>query len=108
MRILAEFESGPCYPPSGTSRRASDRLQSATKASAREFKGATVTIDITDISTDGCGFETRWPFAIGARLWLALPGLEPWAATVIWCGQGRGGAQFARPLHPCVVDRYAL
>jgi hypothetical protein len=106
MRVLAEFDAGSAFPPSGISRRAAERRPAAARATAREFKGATVAIELTDISTHGCGFESRWPFSLGARLWLALPGLEPWAATVAWHRDGRGGLEFARALHPCVVERY--
>jgi hypothetical protein len=107
MRVLAEFDAGSSFPPPGPSRRAAERKPAAVRATAREFKGAAVAIDLLDISTDGCGFAARWPFSIGARLWLGLPGLEPWAATVVWYDDGRGGLRFARPLHPCVVERYA-
>ena len=107
MRVLAEFDGGPGSPDGANSRRAAERRSASARASAREFRGATTAIELTDISTQGCGFQSRWPFAIGARLWLALPGLEPWAATVIWCAGGRGGVAFARSLHPCVVERYA-
>lgn len=107
MRVLAEFDSNSISPSDPVSRRAAERRPAAARATAREFKGASVAIELIDISTDGCGFSARWPFGIGARLWLALPGLEPWAATVAWYGDGRGGLRFARPLHPCVVERYA-
>jgi hypothetical protein len=78
------------------------------RASARQFKGATEEIRIVNISTDGCGFESRWPFVEGTLVWLALPGLESWAATVIWFREGKGGLQYSRPLHPAVAARYAI
>ena len=106
MRVLAEFDPGSAFPPHGMSRRAAERKPAAARATAREFKGASIAIELIDISTDGCGYSARWPFSVGARLWLALPGLEPWAATVAWHEEGRGGLRFARPLHPCVVERY--
>lgn len=107
MRVLAEFDAGSSFPPEGISRRAAERRPADLRATAREFKGASIAIELIDISTDGCGFSARWPFGAGARLWLALPGLEPWAATVAWYADGRGGLSFARSLHPCVVERYA-
>lgn len=90
-------------PPS---RRASPRQGASASASLRAWKGSTEAIRLTDISPTGCGFEARWPFQAGARVWLRLPGIEPWAATIIWFEDGRGGLSFERPLHPAVATRF--
>jgi hypothetical protein len=65
------------------------------------------TIHIVDISPEGCGFRSRWPISIGARVRLGLPGLENWAATVAWFEDGKGGLRFERPLDPLVAARFA-
>lgn len=101
MQISARLEYD-----GGETRRSAERHPAEARATARQFKGTTEPVELTDISTHGCGFSSRWPFVVGARLWLALPGLEPWSATVVWYGDGRGGLAFARPLHICVVERY--
>ena len=89
------------------SRRLAHRHSATAAGSLRAWKGQAEPIRLVDISPEGCGFEGRWPLAAGTRVWLRLPGLEPWAATVVWFGEGRGGLAFERALHPAVAIRFA-
>ena len=73
----------------------------------RHFRRGAEFIELVDISTDGCGFTSRWPFEIGARVFLGLPGLEPWPGTIVWHEEGQGGVRFDRPLHAAVAKRFA-
>lgn len=75
-------------------------------ASLRQRKLPQEMIHVLDISPAGCGFQSRWPFVPGTRVWLALPGLETWAATIMWYENGKGGLRFEMPLHPLVAQRY--
>lgn len=61
---------------------------------------------VVDLSTSGCGVETRGHLDIGARVWLKLDGLQAWAARVAWTQDDRAGLTFDQPLHPAVVERY--
>jgi hypothetical protein len=88
-------------------RRHAERRPSVIRAVLRHFKRGAEFIDLTDISTDGCGFTSRWPFEAGTRVFLGLPGLEPWPGTVAWYEEGQGGVRFDRPLHPAVAQRFA-
>jgi PilZ domain len=88
-------------------RRAAERRPAAMRGVLRHFKRGSEFIDLTDISTHGCGFTSRWPFEAGARVFLGLPGIEPWLATVAWHEEGQGGLQFDRPLHAAVAARLA-
>jgi hypothetical protein len=63
-------------------------------------------VTVTDLSTHGCGIEIDSHVAVGARVWIKLPGLESWPARVIWAQDSRAGLEFDRPLHPAVVGRY--
>jgi PilZ domain len=103
MRILAvrEQEKGP------RERRIAERRPAAMRGVLRHFKRGSEFIDLVDISTHGCGFSSRWPFEVGARVFLGLPGIEPWMATVAWYEEGQGGLQFDRPLHAAVAGRFA-
>lgn len=76
-------------------------------ATVRQQKQPNEMIHVVDISSVGCGFRSRWPFFAGARVWLGLPGLETWPATVVWFEDGKGGMRFERPLHPLVADHFA-
>ncbi len=95
------------YRAQPASRRAMPRNASTTAASLRASRAKSEAIRLTDISADGCGFEARWPFSEGARVWLKLPGLEAWEARIVWFEDGRGGLAFTRKLHPAVASRFA-
>jgi PilZ domain len=83
------------------------RAQSRVRAALRSSLGGAEPVELVDLSTHGCGFRSRADFVAGMRVRLTLPGLEAWSATVVWFGEGRGGLQFVRPLHPGVAARYA-
>ena len=76
-------------------------------ATVRQPKQPSEMIHVVDISAVGCGFRSRWPFFAGARVWLGLPGLEAWPATVVWFEEGKGGMRFERPLNPIVAGSFA-
>jgi hypothetical protein len=88
-------------------RRGAERLPSAIRGVLRHFKRGAEFVELVDLSTDGCGFTSRWPFEIGARVFLGLPGLETWPGTIVWHKERHGGVRFDRPLHPAVAERFA-
>ena len=102
MQVSAHLDAGPSDERRGGRRRRSNMM-----AVVRQQKRPNETIHIVDISPEGCGFRSRWPMPIGARVWLGLPGLETWSATVAWFEDGKGGLRFERPLHPLVAARFA-
>jgi hypothetical protein len=102
MRVSAQVQSEP-----GEDKRVAERRASNTMATVRQLKQPNHAIHIVDISPEGCGFRSRWPIASGTRIWLGLPGLETWAARVVWFEDGKGGLHFERPLHPLVAERFA-
>jgi hypothetical protein len=63
-------------------------------------------VTVVDLSTHGCGIEIDSHLEAGARVWIALPGLEPWPSRVMWLQDRRAGLAFDRSLHQGVVDRY--
>jgi hypothetical protein len=87
--------------------RRTPRRRANLMASLRQRKAPPEMIHVLDISAAGCGFRSRWPFLPGTRVWLSLPGLETWPATVVWCEDGKGGLEFDSALHPLVAERYA-
>lgn len=88
-------------------RRAAQRRPAATPGVLRHFARGAEFVDLVDISTHGCGFTSRWPYEAGARVFLGVPGTEPWRATIAWHAEGQGGLHFDRPLRPAVADRLA-
>jgi PilZ domain-containing protein len=103
MQILAACEEEQGRPE----RRLAERRPTATRAVLRHFARGAEFIDLNDISTDGCGFSSRWPFEAGARVFLGLPGVGPWLATIAWHEDGQGGLEFDHPLRAAVADRFA-
>jgi len=102
MAVIAEVEEEE-FP---SERRSSERFPSMIRGVLRHFKRGAEFIELVDISTEGCGFTSRWPFEVGARVFLGLPGLETWPGTIAWYEERQGGVRFDRPLHPAVVQRF--
>jgi hypothetical protein len=102
MQVSAHLDAG-----FSDERRGGERHRSNMMAIVRQQKRPYETIHILDISPEGCGFRSRSPMPVGARVWLGLPGLETWAATIAWFEDGKGGLRFDQPLHPQVAERFA-
>jgi len=102
MQVSAKVET-----EAGDDSRRVKRHRANAMATVRQLKQPSEMIHVVDISPVGCGFRSRWPFFAGARVWLGLPGLESWPATVVWYEDGNGGMRFERPLHPLVAERFA-
>jgi len=102
MQVAARIEAAESHENRSAPRRRANQF-----AALRHKKAPPEMIQVVDISTIGCGFRSRWPFTIGTRVWLSLPGLETWPATIAWYEDGRGGLSFENALHPAVAERYA-
>jgi PilZ domain len=102
-QVLAYLEAGP----EPERRGGSPRLRANALAVLRRQREPNEAIQIVDISPEGCGFRSRRQLQVGSRVWLGLPGLETWIATVAWFEDGKGGLRFERPLHPAVAERLA-
>lgn len=103
MAVSAELET---YRP--RPQRRCPRHPTDVTAGVREPGKRIRIVRVTNLSARGCGFESRWPVAVGERAWLRLPGLESWEVRVVWFKGEQGGLEFARPLHPGVVQRFLL
>lgn len=64
-----------------------------------------ISADLVDISITGGRLATPNYLPAGCHLTLTIPTLAPLGATVRWCGDMELGLEFARALHPLVVDR---
>ncbi len=102
MQVSVQIETMDHHESRSTPRRRANLM-----ASLRQMKASPEMIQVLDISPVGCGFRSRWPFMAGTRVWLSLPGLETWPATVAWYEDGKGGLKFENALHPLVAERYA-
>ena len=82
------------------SRRARVRLNGG----LRQSGGASVGVEILDLSTEGFSIETHMYPGKGVSVWLRLPGLENRHAKVAWRDGIKVGCAFEEPLHPAVLD----
>jgi hypothetical protein len=94
-------DAGPPAPREG--RRAA-RVAIELGAGLRARGGTGVSIDILDLSVSGFRASTHLALAPGADVWLRLPGLEPYQASVAWSKGNYVGCKFERPLHPAVLE----
>lgn len=87
--------------------RAAERRRVNIRALVREAGSARVDIDVVDLSATGFRFESFYGFAVGSRVFLSIPGLQPLEAVVAWRGDAAFGCRFFAPLHPAVFDTVA-
>lgn len=59
---------------------------------------------ITDMSITGFRLQSFMKLAVGADLWIMLPGFEGRRARVLWTRGPEAGCAFERPLHPAILD----
>ncbi|MEA3031636.1 MAG: hypothetical protein QOG13_2961 [Sphingomonadales bacterium] len=88
-------------PPKG---RAAERVPVELGAGLRQRGASGVSIQVMDLSTHGFRGATHLELQIGTDVWLRLPGLEPYHATVQWTKGHFIGCAFERPLHAAVLD----
>ena len=84
--------------------RRSKRVAVELGAGLRARGGTGVSIEILDLSVSGFRASTHLDLEPGADVWLRLPGLEPYQATVAWAKGNYVGCKFERPLHPAVLE----
>jgi hypothetical protein len=100
----------PLHPPGarrygGHYQRGAPRASVRIAASLRVPAKPSGPVTVTDLSARGCRILTRQRLAPDMIVWLRLPGLESWYATVVWAAAGAAGLDFERPFHPAVVDK---
>jgi hypothetical protein len=84
--------------------RASERVPIEIGAGLRQRGASGVSVLVMDLSTHGFRASTHLELAHGTDVWLRLPGLEAYHATVVWSKGQYIGCAFERPLHPAVLD----
>jgi hypothetical protein len=84
--------------------RAAERVSVEVGAGLRQRGASGVSVQVLDLSTLGFRAATHLELPVGTDVWLRLPGLEPYHATVAWSKGHFVGCSFERPLHPAVLD----
>lgn len=81
-------------------RRHADRAPVDVEARVRALGDEGCEARVLNISATGFMAETSQEFAVGARVWLIIPGRDRANALVRWTDGTRLGAEFAEPLDP--------
>lgn len=92
------------HRPVKTRERKSSRLPVDMSAGLRQRGASGVSVQVVDLSAHGFRVASHLELPIGTDVWLRLPGLEPYHATVAWQEGHYIGCAFERPLHAAVVD----
>ncbi|MES2699344.1 MAG: PilZ domain-containing protein [Pseudomonadota bacterium] len=86
-------------------RRESERLETKQKVVCRTSEGALPEVSLLDLSASGCQVFVRQGYLdLGQHIVVRLEGLEGLPAVVCWVEHERAGIEFARELHPSVLD----
>lgn len=89
---------GVIDPPKGDDRRRAERLPVDLDAKLRELGNTGSEARVLNLSDTGFMAETVEEFAVGARVWLMLPGRDRANAVVRWVEAGRIGAEFSEAM----------
>src|SRR5690349_19948251 len=76
-------------------------------ARLREHCAKVAAAEIQDLSVRGFSALIDIEPEPGSSVWLKLPGLEPQNSRVVWYKEGKGGFEFATPLHAATLDQLA-
>ena len=85
---------------SSSERRRAEREPVEVDARLRELGSEGSSVTVLNISSTGFMAQVRDEVAVGARVWLILPGRERANAVVRWVEGNRIGAEFAAPVDP--------
>jgi hypothetical protein len=73
-------------------------------AFVRETAARVVSVEVTDLSTDGCKFESPDAFETATIVWLKIAGLGARQARIIWHRGGGYGCEFLSPMQSDAVE----
>jgi hypothetical protein len=88
----------------GDDHRRMPRMPVATNAKLRDRMSNKYDVHILDLSVTGFRAEAHYGLDAGQIVWLTLPGMQGWEATVAWRRGNVIGCQFRQPLYPAVLD----
>lgn len=89
--------------PDSLDRRTAGRIDVLLEARVRELGTQGAEARVLNLSETGFMAETAAELAVGARVWLMLPGRERANAVIRWTSAGRLGAEFSEPIDLSVL-----
>jgi hypothetical protein len=91
-------------PPPAVDGRRHPRQDVAVSAAMRTAGQGRFSAVLQDLSVAGCRIITSTPIDIGERVFVRLPGFQPFVGQVVWNRHGQAGVSFDVALHPAVVE----
>jgi hypothetical protein len=102
---LLDRNSGPYdYATASMEDRCSPRILLSIPAILRPSGVPGFDISVVDLSRAGFAADAVTGMQRGARCWLALPGLAPLQAEIVWNNGSRVGCAFTNLLNQSVLD----
>jgi hypothetical protein len=92
------------YDDAALEDRSSPRIILKIPATLRPSGVTGFSVVVTNLSLSGFACEATSGMPIGARCWLALPGLSPLQAEVIWNNGVMVGCAFSNLLNASILD----
>jgi hypothetical protein len=85
-------------------KRQANRRAAGTEAQLRRIGRLGYSVELRDLSRDGCMIDLVERPVIGEVMHVKLPGLETMEARVCWVDNYIAGLKFERPMHPAVFE----
>jgi hypothetical protein len=70
----------------------------------REANADLFTVQVSDVSTDGCRFRSDERFETARTVWLKITGHAARQARIVWTRAGEYGCEFLSPMRPETVE----
>lgn len=74
------------------------------RAFVRETGAIVTPVAVTNLSTDGCNFQSPAPFETATIVWLKIDGLGGRQARIIWRRDENYGCEFVAPMQAKTLD----
>lgn len=84
--------------------RRSKRVSLAADVTLRRIGKSSFSVNVTDVSPEGCKVKLVERPAEGERVLVKFEGLEVLEASVCWVEEFTAGLSFEKPMHPAVFD----
>jgi len=90
--------------PHGPDLRTTRRRAVNFRAFVRETAARLVSVEVRNLSTDGCNFLSDQAFETATVVWLKIAGAGARQARIVWHREGAYGCEFLAPMRSEVVE----
>ncbi len=87
----------------GAEKRAARRREVKFRGFVRETSDV-FTVEVIDVSADGCRFRSSEPFETATNIWLKISGLTAREARIVWHEADNYGCEFLKPMQAGLLD----